>query len=183
MKSTVSLLLLSLLFVTCNKDNVFDKYGSYGEGSAEVNDRAWSGTCRTTSSSLCYCDALESCISVEISQYAKDGLLLSVINFSRITPEKGIRPLNYIYPSWERTCDQMSCAERDDDVLLGMYSVHEQSDSNYLEITDLNLETGNIKGTFQATLIRDSSWVKPGQTADTLRIRNGSFYGKIYREN
>ncbi len=187
MKTTsriLAFLLIALSVATCKKDSVFDENGYYGEGTATINGWAWHGT------NLMIGDDkapeglnLDNCLNIRIAQKSPDGLLLSTITFSYISPNMGSRTLNYVSPGWNPIVNRIIASEWDDDVLLGTYYVFEQSDSNFLDITDLNWETGDVKGHFQATLIRDSSWVAPGQTADTLRIRNGSFYGKIYREN
>ena len=76
---------------------------------------------------------------------------------------------------------------RDDgDVLCDFYNIYEpDSLQNFITITSFNTQTKEIRGTFQATYLIDSSRViaigKCRPTApDTIRIRNGEFYTKIF---
>ena len=66
------------------------------------------------------------------------------------------------------------------DVAIAGYHVFEQNPDNYIEITELDLKTGDIKGNFQAAVVRDSFWTPAGTIPDTIRFTNGVFSGKIY---
>jgi hypothetical protein len=72
---------------------------------------------------------------------------------------------------------------RDDgDVLCDFYNIYEpDSLQNFITITSFNTQTKEIRGTFQATYIIDTTRLKCRLSApDILLIRNGEFYTKIF---
>ena len=84
-----------------------------------------------------------------------------------------------IYPTYLDTLYNFSYQEFKGDAALENYSIIEADSNNYVEIKELNMKTGDVRGSFQARVISDSSWPSNGSIPDTIDITNGSFYGKI----
>ncbi len=175
MKNTTLLLLFALLLATCKKDSLFDEYGYYGEARAKLNGVPWTGNPSIFFPALlCRPD---SCIAIDILQFNKRGELRSDITIDDVPMRLGRQTLN---PGWDVLCS-LSYSEFADDgcVLTGIYSVSGQSDDNYVDITQLDLKTGDISGKFQATVVREEFWTPRGYEPDTIRITEGTFRGRI----
>jgi len=77
---------------------------------------------------------------------------------------------------------QYNTVTGDGDVTCDIYYIYEpDSLQNFITITSYNPATKEIGGTFQATYLIDASRPKCVPSApDTVRIRNGQFYTKIF---
>lgn len=186
MKNQLIFLLLLLSLTTCRKDSIFDEDGFYGEGSAKLNGMPWSGKTGVffktgVWADFCYPDT---CIAIHLFHRNQNGELRGKITLDHVPLHIGKQTLNYAWPVSEDVLCALSYSEwaSDGDVVTGDYSVFEQNEDNYLDITDLNLKTGDISGKFQATVVRHEFWTPAGQQPDTIRITEGTFKGKIFRE-
>lgn len=181
MKRLLYFLMLLAFVIGCTKDSIFDEYGYYGNGYAKLNGKDWTGKTGVFIKTF-FCTADDPCVAIKLLYYNEQGALRGDLTFNFIPLKTGKFSLNYVWPVWEDIQYKLGyyTLTSDGDVLTGSYHVFEQNDENYIEITDLNLETGYIKGSFQALVVRDSFWLPPGYLPDTIRITNGSFYGKIY---
>jgi hypothetical protein len=186
MKNSLFFLLLLFSFTTCRKESVFDEHGFYGEGSAKLNGVSWTGKTgvffkKGVWADFCYPDT---CIAVKILHYNQNGELRGDITLNHVPLHTGKQTLNYAWPTSKDVLCAFSYSEwaSDGDVITGGYDVFEQNDNNYLNITELNLKTGDISGKFQATVVRHEFWTPAGQQPDTVRITEGTFKGKIFRE-
>ena len=94
----------------------------------------------------------------------------------------GRHTFNYVWPFYEEIENRLTYSEwgADGDVITGVYHVFEQNDDNYVELTEVDLRNGDVRGNFQAVVVRDSILTPAGYQPDTIRITDGSFYGKIY---
>jgi hypothetical protein len=182
MKKSICCFLFALLLVTCRYDSIFDEYGFYGEGTAKMNGQTWGGKAGIfPSTDWCKTDT---CIAIKILRSNSEGFLRNDLTFDHIPLKKGRKTFNYRWSVYKDALYKLTYSEwgSDGDVITGGYYVYEQNDENFLEITHLDLKTGDIRGIFQATVVRGSSWTPLGRQSDTIRIRDDSFYGKIFRE-
>jgi hypothetical protein len=60
----------------------------------------------------------------------------------------------------------------------GVYHVLE-SDSNYIEITKIDLDTKDFMGKFSVSYVKDTTFNVNPDLPDTLRFTNGEFQTKI----
>ena len=186
MKKTMFFLLLLLPLITCRKDHIFDEHGFYGEGTALMNGVPWSGKTGVffktgVWADFCYPDT---CVAIHLFHRNQNGELRGKLTLNHVPLRTGKQTLNYTWPLSKDVLCQLSYSifTSDGDVIIGDYSVFEQNDDNYLDITELNLKTGAINGKFQATVVRDSFWTFPGHQPDTIRITDGTFWGRIYKD-
>ncbi len=181
MKKVLIFLLFGFALTTCRK-SIFDEGGFYGEGSARMNGKAWTGKAGIFMTDV-FCKT-DSCIAVKLLYLNAQGLLRGDITLDHIPLRTGRQTLNYIWPNHARTFCQLTYSEYidDGDVTTGGYFVFEQNPDNYVEITGINYSTGGVSGKFQATVVRDSLWTFPGYKPDTIRIREGVFFGRIYEK-
>jgi hypothetical protein len=181
MKKISILFSFALLFYTCKKEPIFDEYGFSGEGTAMLNGTPWKGVAGIFPTSV-FCKP-DTCIAIKLLYYEADALR-GDITINHIPLSTGKKTLNYIWPRYAQINNKIGYGEftSDGDVITGSYYVYEQNDANFVDITELNLETGDVRGSFQAVVVRDSFWTADGAIPDTIRITNGSFYGKIYWE-
>jgi hypothetical protein len=182
MKKPLFFLLLLLSLTTCRKDSVFDEHGFYGEGSAKLNGVPWTGKTGVFFTDV-FCQP-DSCIAINLYNRNESGALRGKITFNHVPLRTGRQTLNYVWPLSKDVLCTLSYSEftSDGDVITGDYSVFEQNDDNYLDISELNLKTGNISGKFQATVVRDSFWTFAGHHPDTIWIMEGAFKGRIFKK-
>lgn len=180
MKKFIWGIFFACLFAGCKKEGVFDELGFYGEGAAQLNGQSWRGkTGIFPTKNFCEPDT---CIAITFLYHNQHEELRGDITFDDVPLKRGRKKINYVWPTW----DDVQCRliysrfAADGDVLVGEYHIVEQNDENFLEITELNLKTGDVKGKFQATVVRDSLWTPPGHKPDTIKIMDGSFFGKIF---
>lgn len=128
---------------------------------------------------------LEDSISLNLEKW--DGLILKqAIGIQKIFKLTNLLQRIYQYDYTATRIEKLSSSYytlRDDgDVLCDIYNVH-QPDSlqNHVTITSYNSQTKEIWGTFQATYLIDTTRLKCRSNApDTIKIRNGEFYTKIF---
>ncbi len=181
MKRLIYFLMLLGLVIGCTKDSIFDEYGFYGHGYAKLNGKDWNGKTGVFPKKF-FCGPTDSCVAIKMHYLNEHGALRGDLTFDFVPLTTGKFTLNYVWPTYEDIRYKIIYSKyiSDGDVITGGYHVFEQNDENYIEITGLNLEKGDISGSFQAVVVRDSFWVPQGYLPDTIRITEGSFYGKIY---
>jgi hypothetical protein len=182
MKHTLIIFCLSIfIFAKCKKDKLEPEGQYYGNAKAEINGSMVSfNTPRGALKSNSY-------DSIYISLEKWDGLVLKeVISFGPILKTVGlvqrINKNNYSTSGIGPLSSSYSTLRDDGDVLCDFYHIYERDSlHNSIIITSFNAATKEISGSFQATYLIDPTRVKCRTTApDTMRIKNGEFYTKIF---
>lgn len=174
-------LIIFLVIYSCDKEDIFDDIGFYGEGKAEIKGNTWKG--KTGVFPLTdprYNNCLpDTCISILIQQYNESQELRSKILIHFVPLKLGKFQFNPIEPSFLDTTYRFTYSEftSDGDVVTGRYKLTNPDSSYFVNIQELNRQTGDIRGMFRARVVRDTSFIGP--YPDTIIIENGSFYGKI----
>lgn len=167
------------VFAKCKKEKNDGNY--FGYAKAELNGIAVTyneirgGTSHNSDTSWLVFERWESLIPKEVMNF---GSLVKTINLSQ-----RIHKRNH----GDNTLTSNYYTLRDDgDIPCDDYNIYEpDSLQNFITITSFNPQTKEIKGTFQATYLIDSARVatkgkcRPS-APDTIRIRNGEFYTKIF---
>jgi len=178
MKKTI-FLLLTLTFLFCKKESLFDSHGFYGEGSAKINGEDWKGKTGVFDAGK-YCKT-DSCFSIVMYKYNEFGQLKGKIVIGRIALKVGKFQFNP-EPVYNDTSYTISFGEYHvDDVASTPHRLFEADPNCYFEIKELNKETGDISGTFRAKLVRkdiDPS-IFDGKYPYTITIEDGNFFGNI----
>ncbi len=171
------ILLTIISILSCEKNSIFDDDGFYGEGKARFDDVEWKGnTGIFKAKKYCFPDT---CVGIVIDGYNEARSVRSNIIINQVFLKTGKFYFNPIYPTFKDTLYRFSYHEFSGDAVVGVYNIIEADSNNYVEIKELNLKTGDVRGIFQARVISDSSWPSNGSIPDTIDITNGSFYGKI----
>ncbi|MDQ6758199.1 MAG: hypothetical protein M3004_14850 [Bacteroidota bacterium] len=180
MKKTIIIGCLSIfIFAKCKKNPPEEQY--YGYAKAEIN-----GTMinfNKVKGILLY--ALEDSIALSFERW--DGLILresiSILKiFKGTNAAQRIYKYDYSVNRLARLSSGYYTFRDDGDVGCDTYNIYEpDSSQNKIIITSFNSQTKEIKGTFQATYLIDQTRPKCRLSApDTIRIRNGEFYTKIF---
>jgi hypothetical protein len=178
-------LLCTFAFSTCKKDKAAPEGNYFGYAKAEIN--GVSVNYNKANGALLY--NLNDSISLNFEKW--DGSVLKEsISIQKIYKGTNLSQRIYKYDYTETRIKKLSSGYytlRDDgDVVCDLYNIYEpDSLQNYIIISSYNPQTKEIRGTFQATYLIDSARVatigKCRATApDTIRIRNGEFYTKIF---
>jgi hypothetical protein len=168
---------LFLLIYSCAKDNIFDEIGFFGEGNAKLNGEIWKGKTGVFKSRN-YCTP-DTCIGILLYKYNAFGELRGKILIDYVSLKIGKFQLNPIEPFYLDTFNRISYSEftSDGDVVTGTYILKNPSPDYYIEIKELNKQNGDIRGSFRAKVVRDTSFI--GKFPDTINIEDGNFYGRI----
>lgn len=170
------------IFAKCKKEKIDSTSNYFGYAKAEangglINYNKVKGTKSSTNSD-----------SIGLSFQRWEGLILKeVISFGPLikTLNQQQRIRKSIFGSNILTSNYGTLRD-DGDVLCDYYNIYEaDSLQNYIIITAYNPQTNEIKGTFRATYLIDFLRVATiGKcrlsTPDTIRIKNGEFYTKIF---
>ncbi|MBK8956816.1 MAG: hypothetical protein IPM34_14860 [Saprospiraceae bacterium] len=177
----LNFLILILAVSSCEKDDIFDDIGFYGEGTALLNGVEWKGkTGIFPLNDPRFVNCLpDTCISILIQKYNDIGELRSKVLLNKVPLRLGKFQFNPIEPSFLDTIYRITYSEftSDGDVVTGIYSLKEADSSYFLEIIELNKQSGDIRGKFRAKVVRDTAFI--GTFPDTINIEDGNFYGKI----
>ena len=180
MKKTI-ILLLTITFLYCKKESLFDSHGLYGEGSAKINGEEWIGKTGIFDAGK-YCKT-DSCFAIVLYQYNELGQLRGKIVIDRIALKVGKFQFNPEPVFIKDTSYSISFGEfhDDGDVASVPHRLFEADPNYYLEIKELNNETGDISGNFRANLVRNAGdpSIFHGNYPDTITIEDGKFFGKI----
>ncbi|MFN8331239.1 MAG: hypothetical protein U0T81_08480 [Saprospiraceae bacterium] len=154
MKSIWIIVFLLLIIGSCYKD-VFDKDGFYGNCKAKVNGIQWNGNCLVIKA-VPACSP-DSCISLSFWNFDKNDNLISKIGIQQVQLKKGKFLLNNFEPWFKNTDYHFLYSEYEiaNERFKNAYQIYGPDSSNFLEITDLDLSTGNINGKFQARVVRN----------------------------
>lgn len=176
----LSACLCLFIFATCKKNNSEPEGNYYGYAKAEINGVPI--TFNKVRGGLLY--NLNDSISLNFEKW--DGLIQKEdFGFQKLykfsTSSQRVFKYNYGAARIEKLSSSYYTLIGGD-VICDRYDIYEpDSMLNRITITSLNTQTNEISGTFQATYIIDPTRVKCKPTApDTLRIRNGEFYTKIF---
>ncbi len=174
------IILLVVIFsisYSCNK--AFDEYGYYGVGSALFNNQMFDGKTRILyENGFCKPD---SCISIKVDNEDGEGLMQGRIILSFVPLKTGKFELEPDSSVLSDHLYQVTYVVGVDDLFFGTYHIYQKDTSNWIIINKFNLQTGDVNGSFQATVVRSPNWLSVGQKPDTIRFSNGKFYGKIYK--
>ncbi|KQS32657.1 hypothetical protein [Dyadobacter sp. Leaf189] len=166
--------------------------GTIGYFEADLNGKNWnktyenayqtvsSGMIPYSSSMPCTQDHLE----VLTELYSPEGHLRQQLNLMKIPKKAG---MNKIIARSALHCDEkdpvyadLLVVMQDGDVVGDSYGPAEGFD-NYLNIEMYNSKTGEIKGTFQITMIKTRDGGEP-VLPDTLRFTNGRFHTRFVQD-
>lgn len=186
MRGTIIISLFFLfVFAKCKKDKIDSNGNYFGYAKAEVN--GVTVNYNKVNGSLLY--NLTDSISLNFEKW--EGLVLKeTISIQKIYKQlnlpQRIYKYNYAATRIEKLSSSYYTLRDDGDVICDIYNTHEpDSLQNFIIITSYNPQTKEIRGTFQATYLIDSNRIATiGKcrplAPDTLRIRNGEFYTKIF---
>ncbi|MBK8643710.1 MAG: hypothetical protein IPN15_16335 [Saprospiraceae bacterium] len=171
------ILLTIISILSCEKNSIFDNDGFYGEGKAKLDEVEWKGnTGIFKAKKYCFPDT---CVGIVIDGFNEARSVRSNIIINQVFLKTGKFYFNPIYPTFKDTLYRFSYHEFSGDAVVGVYNIIEADSNNYVEIKELNMKTGDVRGSFQARVISNSDWPSNGSLPDTIDITNGSFYGKI----
>ena len=167
------------IFAKCKKESLEAKY--FGYAKAELNRIAINFN--KVRGALLYNS--EDSLSVSFEKW--DGLILkesiTILKIFKVTnTAQQIYKYDYTVNRVVKLSSGYYTFRDDGDVGCDTYNIYEpDSLQNNITITSFNSQTKEIKGTFQATYLIDPSRIKCRPTApDTIRIKNGEFYTKIF---
>lgn len=178
------ILLSCLSFTNCKKtveEPIITPYS--GEATALKDGEVWTGE-----PYVIFLKPHEKLLSVSIHVFNEVGFLRQSLGFYKFPPQTGLYLLRNTSTMKE---DSLVGAGYntllfDGDVIGGHWDILETED-NQLEIEEVNLETGDVRGTFQVTMVLDSTirnlyleeLESPLPYEDTIRFTNGTFFTKI----
>jgi hypothetical protein len=167
------------LFAKCKKDSTEPEGNYFGYAKADIN--GVTVNFNKVRGGLLY--NLDDSISLSLEKW--DGLLFKEqITFQKLF-KWTINPQRiYKFPNNINRIQKLSSAyytlSNGGDVICDVYDNYEpDSLQNYITITSFNSQTNEIRGTFQATYLIEMPKCRTA-APDTLRIRNGEFYTKIF---
>lgn len=167
------------IFAKCKKDPLEEKY--FGYAGAELN--GITVNFNKVHGALFYNS--EDSLSVSLEKW--DGLVLkesfSILKIIKVPNiAQRIYKFDYTVNRVAKLSSGYYTFRDDGDVGCDSYNIYEpDSLQNYITITSFNSQTKEIRGTFQTTYLIDQSTPKCRTTApDTIRIKNGEFYTKIF---
>jgi hypothetical protein len=180
------------MVISCNKIRILPERHSIGYFQADMNGREWNKTYKNayqtiesaiiSPSSAFPCN--QDCLEVFTELYSTEGYLRQKLHLRKI-PE--IPGKSKIVSNTDFRCDEkdpvyavLYMVMQDGDVLGDIYSPADGFD-NYLNIEMYNSKTGEIKGTFQMTMVKTRDG---GETVlpDTLRFTNGRFHTRFVQD-
>lgn len=176
---------LIFVFAKCKKDKLEPDGQYFGYAKGEINGVVVNYN--KANGGLLY--NLADSVSLNFEKW--DGLILKEsISVQKIYKQTNlpqrINKYDYTAIRIEKLSSSYYTLRDDGDVVCDVYNIYEpDSLQNYIIITSYNFQTKEIKGTFQATYLIDSSRVagvgkcRPS-APDTIRIRNGEFHTKIF---
>jgi hypothetical protein len=181
MRLSLIMLCFSFALIACRYDSEFDEWGFNGRGNYFRDGKMREGKLVVSLvKSFCPPDT-DSCLALIIRDYHAPDVPKSDITIGSFSPKLGRVELSYFPDISGRGPNMFYLSEftTEGDVGAGLYSLSSQSLENFLEITELNMESGFISGRFAATVAMDSSLLSLGYDPDTIRITDGAFSGKI----
>lgn len=171
----VLLFLLSVMLIGCEKNTDQPDDTFNGKANALRNGELWNAECKAVMSSS-YPDELY----LYIDRYNTYGERREAFVVGRIELVEGkfeivnglgVNPNANYYSHY-------SSHVADGDAIDGEYFVFE-ADSNYIEITEIDLNTKDFIGKFKVTFLKDTTFNVNPNLPDTLRFSEGEFQTKI----
>ena len=176
----------------CNKISILPERHSIGYFKADMNGLEWNNTYKNayqtveseiippSSAFPCSHDRLE----VFTELYSTEGYLRQKLHLMKIPESPGT---SKIISNTDFRCDEkdpvyaiLYIVMQDGDVLGDVYGPAEGFD-NYLNIEMYNSATGEIKGTFQMTMVKTRNGGEP-VLPDTLQFTNGRFHTRFVQD-
>ncbi len=166
MKTILFGLIITAIITACQSD-----VPPRGAASAEVNGKLWVAsnvTCR--GNAACY----KSQLGIGLERPLSGGITETIF-FHKVSKRAGlyqIPPANFADFCTDTVVNSTFGTSIGGDVAKNSYESID-SPANYLQITDINLKTGEIRGRFAVTYVvyKPSYPVSP----DTIRVKNGEF--------
>lgn len=158
-----------ILFTNCEDD--FIQGGPYwGTVNAKKNGEAWSGKIRGSEQN--------NLLGITIDNHSHEGFLREDLFIDRIPKEIGVYsiPKSDTLRVYDFVTSTYFTLEDDGDVILDVYYVDANDNSNYVEITSIDVTKQIFSGKFQIRFIRDTTRIKRHPSIpDTIKFTNGSF--------
>jgi hypothetical protein len=182
MRNAQKVLIVAFLVIcSCKKDKSDPFY--FGTASMTLNGKVWNASkvrCVAIKNHICNPDFL----SLDFEVYNEQGFLRESLDFKNIFKEL---KTYYLWPNaFSTSCKDSlpACTYytigADGDVILDVYNTLPNSGS-FIRIDKFNNDTKEMEGVFSFDLLIYSRY---NPTApDTLRVRNGQFYTKIFDSN
>jgi hypothetical protein len=188
MRKLLVLLLCLSLFLGCKKEelNPFLK-NSWGWAKAEINGVKWEANACRAYKDDCFIGLFLS--NADNSQTYETLRITFQDSLSRLGKHKLSKFITFTFPDTSYVSSSTSYHKQvlgDDDLWCAVYNNLHDADSlqNWVEITEYNEKTKEIKGKFSCNLLIDPKGGNAGVKCkptdpDTIRIRNGVFHTRI----
>ncbi|MBX2890231.1 MAG: hypothetical protein KF734_04840 [Saprospiraceae bacterium] len=171
-KTYAAFLVITLTLFSCDKEE-----GSlyWGETSALKNGSNWSGKIKAPKSNFA-----ESKIEIIVHAFDEQGIWLETLGFYKVPTEIGIYKLTLTsnQPPDDSLVGALY-ANGYDDELYDFYKIADNDSTSYLEITDYNENTTEIKGKFNMILWRRKDLPGALNAPDSIVFSNGVFHTRI----
>ncbi len=187
----VIVLLAGLMLPACRKNEEPSPY--WGTASAWFNGENWNelrGWKLQVSGATGAPADLPPCqpgiLHIVMEKSTSEGIRREVLSITKIPPAVGTYPVHIFKNCQENKLvgSGYSLVGADGDVLLDSYRVLETED-NWVEVTDYNANTGEIRGNFQIAFVHGGAYdvVKREKVVtsfpDTVRFTNGQFHTRV----
>lgn len=167
------------VFLGCEKKTKKQEniYPYPGTATAIKNGDSWSAKCIAF-----YHLQKDNEVNIHIDRYNSIGIKSESFSFRRIPLKTGSHPV--VRPETDSTGQTTNLYTSryfslvGSDAINGEFHVLE-SDSNYIEITQIDLDLEKIVGKFDITYVKDTTFDLNADLPDTLRFEEGNFQTKI----
>lgn len=162
----------TLSILSCKKEKE-DLY--WGEISSQKNGDTWTGEIRAPKSNFA-----ESKIEIIIDVFEEKGIWLETLGFYKVPTEIGEYKLALTsnQPPDNSLVGALYTNGYDDEI-YDFYKIAENDSTSYLEITDYNEKTAEIKGNFNLILWRRKDFPGAWNAPDSIVFSNGTFHTRI----
>lgn len=179
-KVNIFILAICIFCTNCTKESIFDQKGYFGQGTALLNNNPYSGNVGVFFNTYqCFPDT---CITLKIVYSNQFGEKRKDITIGKMPLKTGKFQINYspfspfVYGYYTMTYSELS---DEGDVLTGLYRPYQLDTANWINIRKLDVKTGDIEGEFQASVLRSPGLTPSGEIQETVKIKEGKFFGKI----
>ncbi len=161
-----------LIFFSCKKENG-DPY--WGEVSVIKNDSVWSGKIKATKSNFA-----ESKVEIIVKTFNQEDIPLETLGFFKVPTGVGKYKLAYTFNQPpDDTLVGALYANGYDDEIYDFFEIAENDSTSYIEITDYNESTRDLKGIFNLILWRQEGLPGGWNAPDSIVFANGVFHTRI----
>jgi len=171
-KTCAAFLTITLAFLSCEKEN---ESLYWGEVSAVKNDIKWAGKIKAVKSKFA-----DSKVEITIKTFDEQNVSLETLGFYKVPSKVGRYELSRTFnqPPDDSLVGALYANGYDDEV-YDFYEIAEDDSTSYLEITDYNEKTAEIKGNFNLILWRDTTLPGAWNAPDSIVFSNGVFHTRI----